>query len=76
MLFSILSSLLHADTDNSINAGCKPYLSIKRKVIKSHGTDEVDVSGLTVHDLLIPCDPQPGVFGEDLHNLSITMTLQ
>ena len=23
MLFSILSSLLHADTDNSINAGCR-----------------------------------------------------
>ena len=48
------------------------YLSIKRKVIKSHGTDEVDVSGLTVHDLLIPGDPQSGVFGEDLHNLGIT----
>ena len=47
------------------------YLSIKRKVIKSHGTDEVDVSGLTVHDLLISGDPQTGVFGQHLHNLTI-----
>ena len=47
-------------------------LSIKRKVIKSHGTDEVDVSGLTVHDLLVPGDPQSGVLGEHLHNLGIT----
>ena len=48
------------------------YLSIKRKVIKSHGTDEVDVSGLTVHDLLISGDPQTGVFGQHLHNLIIS----
>ena len=45
------------------------YLSIKRKVIKPHGTYEVDMSGLAVHDLLISRDPQSSVFGENLHNL-------
>ena len=45
-------------------------LGVERKVIESHGTDEVDVGGLRVHDLLISGDPQSGLFGEDFHNLS------
>ena len=45
------------------------YLSIQRKVIKPHGTDEVDVGGLRVHDLFISRDPQTRVLWQHLHNL-------
>ena len=44
-------------------------LGVERKVIESHGTDEVDVGGLRVHDLLISGDPQPRVFRQHLHHL-------
>ena len=45
------------------------YLSIQRKVIKPHGTDEVDMGCLRVHDLLISGDPQTRVFRQHLHHL-------
>ena len=44
-------------------------LGVERKVIESHGTDEVDVGGLRVHYLLISGDPEPGVFRQHLHHL-------
>ena len=45
------------------------YLSIQRKVVKPHGTDEVDVGGLRVHYLFISRDPQTRVLWQHLHNL-------
>ena len=53
----------------SLAASLSLYLGIEREVIESHGTDEVDVGGLRVHDLLISGDPQPRVFRQHLHHL-------
>ena len=45
------------------------HLSVKRKVVKPHGADEVYLRGLGVHDVLVPGDPQPGVPLQHAHHL-------
>ena len=44
------------------------YLCVERKRVKSHWTNERDVRGLGVEDVVLGRDPEPGVLREHLHH--------
>ena len=44
-------------------------LGVQRESIKSHGTDEVNMSSLGIHYLLVTRYPQTCVLGQHFHHL-------
>ena len=43
-------------------------LSVQRKLVEPHGTNEGDVSRLTVENILLRGDPQASQFGQNSNN--------